>query len=342
MKRFLTLLFALITVFTINAQHRAFVWNHDRSITISSSQPDSITFEKLGNIITLSTGDPSDATDDSMTAYYVSKSTFSFNGSDLEMGVCYSTVDNEPTVNNSREVFSKEVRAQTWKQTINKLDKDRTYYYRAYAQIGDQVFYGPVKQFTTGDGEQKFTTPAYVDLGLSVKWATCNVGATKPEEVGKPFAWGETTSKGWSNFNQSTYKYWDSETQTWTKYCSKDGKVTLLPDDDAATVNLGKPWRMPTYEEIQELLWKSTWTGEKLNGVTGQRIVGPNGNSIFLPIVPSYENGGDRGNGRSYYWSSSRYEGSDNNIYILYFGNGRRSWEFFDRYDGMYIRPVQP
>ena len=122
----------------------------------------------------------------------------------------------------------------------------------------------------------------YVDLGLSVRWATCNVGASKPEEVGSKFAWGETEEK--EQFDERGYKHYDAEADSLIKY-GADGKRELDAEDDAATVNMGEDWRMPTQKEMQELTEKCQWVWTIRNGVCGCDVIGPNGNSIFMPAI---------------------------------------------------------
>ena len=153
----------------------------------------------------------------------------------------------------------------------------------------------------------------YVDLGLSVKWATCNIGADSPERYGKFFAWGEVKSKGYYDWN--TYKYCEGVDSTFTKYCYDilfglngftDAKTILDLDDDAAHVNWGGNWRMPTAKEQQELYDKCKWIWTEQNAIKGYKIVGINGNSIFLPAAGSI--GGDllqRPNEIGYYWSNT-------------------------------------
>ena len=133
--------------------------------------------------------------------------------------------------------------------------------------------------------------PYAVDLGLSVKWAACNVGATTPEGFGDYFAWGETSPK--SEYSYATYKWMqDGNRSQLTKYCTLqshgyngfvDGKKVLELEDDAAAVNWGGSWRMPTKDDMQELM-ECTWEWTTLNGVNGYRVSG-NGNSIFLPAA---------------------------------------------------------
>ena len=136
-----------------------------------------------------------------------------------------------------------------------------------------------------------------VDLGLSVKWACCNVGANSPEEYGGYFAWGETEVKNY--YEDPSYKWLIDSIGEMIKYNEADGKTTLDPEDDAAQVLWGDGWRMPTQAELQELMDHCTWTWTIVNGVKGYKVSG-NGNSIFLPAAGSYNNislmnQGDRG-----------------------------------------------
>ena len=186
----------------------------------------------------------------------------------------------------------------------------------------------------------------YVDLGLptGIKWATCNVGATKPEEYGGYYAWGETEEK--ENYEWSTYKWWNVTSNTITKYCinsrygTVDNKTVLDLEDDVANVKWGGDWRMPTLEEQKELCTSCTWTWTSLNGVNGYTVTGPNGNSIFLPAAGN-RNGTylNYSGSSSYYWSSSLYDNSGY-AYYLYFDSGDYDWSNNSRYYGRSVRPV--
>ena len=192
----------------------------------------------------------------------------------------------------------------------------------------------------------------YVDLGLSVKWATCNVGATKPEEYGDYFAWGETQPK--SIYDWSTYKWCNGSYNTLTKYNNRssygtvDNKTTLELSDDAARANWGGSWRMPTDAELTELREQCTWTGTTQNGVYGYKVTskksGYTNKSIFLPAAgcrkfSSLYYAGSYGN----YWSSSLYTDYPYALYdAWYVGFGSdgvfRGIEY--RYSGFSVRPV--
>ena len=163
----------------------------------------------------------------------------------------------------------------------------------------------------------------YVDLGLpsGTLWATCNVGASKPEEYGNYFAWGETTTK--STYEWGTYKY---------------------SSDDAATANWGSGWQMPSLEQFFELYNSSytttTWT--TLNGVKGRKITSKsNRNSIFLPAA-GYCNGTSLTNvGNGYYWSRSLGTGDSGDAYALFFFSSGIHTSRSYRCYGQSVRPVR-
>ena len=186
-----------------------------------------------------------------------------------------------------------------------------------------------------------------VDLGLSVRWATMNVGANSPEEYGDYFAWGETTPK--ETYSWETYTWCKGSQYTLTKYCSNSGygtvdnKTVLDPEDDAAHVNWGGTWRMPTQAEQDELRNKCTWRWTTQNGVDGRLVTGPNGNSIFLPAAGCrYDSSLSSAGSYGFYWSSSLNSGSPTDGWYLYF-NSRDFLMFYNyRYDGQSVRAVCP
>lgn len=151
-----------------------------------------------------------------------------------------------------------------------------------------------------------------VDLGLpsGTLWADRNIGADSPEGYGDYFAWGETTPQ--ATYHYSSYKWCDGSYYNMTKYCTDssygtvDNKTVLEAVDDAATANWGDEWRMPTKDELLELIEKCTRTWITQNGVNGYKITGPNGNSIFLPAAGGKENSNySNVSVWGYYWSSS-------------------------------------
>ena len=166
----------------------------------------------------------------------------------------------------------------------------------------------------------------YVDLGLSVKWATCNVGANTPEEYGDYFAWGETDPK--QSFTNDNYLY-------------KGNPVTLPLSADAAHVNWGENWRMPTKQEQEELYNNCAWEWTNVNAVKGYKVIGKNGNYIFLPAGGYMSDniicdGGTSG----YYWSGMLSNSNSNNSSCLYFLDSYVNRYYNARYFGQTIRPV--
>ena len=187
---------------------------------------------------------------------------------------------------------------------------------------------------------------AYVDLGLSVKWATYNVGATTPWSYGDYFAWGETQPK--SYYDWSTYKWCNGSYDTQTKYCTSssygtvDDKTVLEAADDAATANWGGSWRMPTTEEQQELINNCTWTWTTQNGVNGHKVTSnKNGNSIFLPAAGGrYTSGLNYAGSDGIYWSSSLYTDSPYNAWGVNFDSSNVGRYYDYRGYGFSVRPV--
>ncbi|MCR5547264.1 MAG: leucine-rich repeat domain-containing protein [Bacteroidales bacterium] len=198
-----------------------------------------------------------------------------------------------------------------------------------------------------------------VDLGLSVKWANINIGATSPEEYGGFFAWGETEPK--YDYSWGTYKLCNGDAHKLTKYCpvdradywdgtgTPDGKTVLDPEDDAAHVNWGGNWRMPTDAEWEELKDNCTWTLTMQNGINGCRGTSNiNGNSIFLPASGTrYDTYNKAVGDGGYYLSSSLSIYSDYSCLRFYewgfaLGNPLAiiSPGFNDRCFGSSIRPV--
>lgn len=179
----------------------------------------------------------------------------------------------------------------------------------------------------------------YVDLGLSVKWATCNVGATSPEDYGHYFAWGETSTKERYDYDNSpTYGLSYTELRS-QGYIDSEGKLT--PQYDVATANWGGDWRMPTEAEQEELLNYCTWIWTAQNGVNGYNVKGPNGNSIFLPAAgrrywSSLDYAGSSGN----CWSSSLSEYYDDLACSLCFGSGGLGMCYGNYFYGQSVRPV--
>ena len=200
------------------------------------------------------------------------------------------------------------------------------------------------------------TTHDYVDLGLSVKWATCNVGASKPEDNGNLYAWGETEVK--EQYTVRTSK-WGSMPFSLKKYNinseqgTVDNKTTLDLEDDVAHVTWGGNWRMPTREEMDELHDNCTWEWTAINGVNGYRVTskkqGYTDRSIFLPAAGYKANGRYQYGSNGNYWSRSLMTDpyGDGSVICgtaacIRFNNNQANIGWEDRMAGLSVRPVCP
>ena len=178
--------------------------------------------------------------------------------------------------------------------------------------------------------------PHMIDLGLpsGTLWACCNVGAKAPKEYGDYFAWGETRTK--AVYSWDTYGYGSSDDNV--KNIGSDIAGTKY---DAATVNWGTPWRIPTKEQCEELKdhCKSEWT--TMNNVKGCKFTGPSGDFIFLPAAGLRWKGElDYEGNDGFYCSSSLHESSQSVIYFLCFSSGHADMCDSELYHGRSVRPV--
>lgn len=174
----------------------------------------------------------------------------------------------------------------------------------------------------------------YVDLGLSVKWATCNMGAASPSDFGHYYAWGETETK---------YNYVKDNSVTYGR--KKMSDISGNPEYDAVRANWGGTWRLPTQAEMQELISDCRWEWTKHAGYYGYKVTGPNGNSIFLPAA-SYCRGvlskrtGDNSRSEGLYWTSTPYGKDVRNANGLRFSSSQLQVQWGSRCYGQSIRPV--
>ena len=248
-----------------------------------------------------------------------------------ERGVCWSTEQN-PTVLDSHTNDGKGLGSFT--SNLENLTENTTYYVRAYATITEGITtYGNEVSFTTLDSNYEevetgeINGHAYVDLGLSVKWATCNVGANSPEEYGQYFAWGETSPKTvFTEENSLTNKKHMEDFSGDEQY-------------DAAAANWGGGWRMATSDEYTELINDCTWV---LVENEGYKVTGPNGNSIFIPTSGFY-NGSSLDNSGTFSWSSTPCNEYDNDVQskaFCIYADFIFVSNLADRYVGATVRPV--
>ena len=244
-------------------------------------------------------------------------------------GVCWSTSQN-PTIEDNKTIEGYGVGSFT--SQIPDLVPNTQYYVRAYATNEVGTVYGEEKSFTTLPIEGTTNGHSWVDLGLpsGKKWATCNIGASKPEGYGDYYAWGETTTK-------SSYTASNSKT-----YGKSMGDIAGNAQYDAARANWGGSWRMPTKAEQEELLNNCTWTWTTQKGVDGYKVTGPSGASIFLPAAGSrYGSSLGIAGSDGYYWSSTPYEYDDHyGAYYLGFDSSGHYTSDDNRILGRSVRPI--
>ena len=194
----------------------------------------------------------------------------------------------------------------------------------------DSVVFVDATEDIVSSGTTHINGYAAVDLGLSVLWATCNIGADSPEDYGDYFAWGEIETKD-SYTRDNSVTYYDGEIDD----------IAGNVEYDAATAIWGDSWRLPTYEECTELVDSCTWEWTTQNDVDGYLVTGFTGNSIFLPAV------GDRSStSNAYegwfgsYWSSTPYTNDTNKAYAINFEIDNIYVDDDSRYRGHAVRPV--
>ena len=263
-------------------------------------------------------------------------------------------VDRE-TVNN--------IRFMDIKNQLTVIDKAATDLYGPEAVNGVKII--ETKESTITDPElvrsvaskNTKTTHEYVDLGLSIKWATCNVGADKPEENGILYAWGETEPKNildprnWMTGKWGNVMFGFTKYNTNSEYGTVDNKTTLDPEDDVAHVVWGGKWRMPTKQEMVELHDNCTWEWTTLNGVNGYRVTskkqGYTNRSIFLPAAGHALNLQYEYGSRGSYWSSTIEPLNDgtgslscHSAAIIDFSSRHAAISYGSRDFGYSVRPV--
>lgn len=191
-----------------------------------------------------------------------------------------------------------------------------------------------------------------VDLGLSVKWADRNVGAKSPQDYGDYFAWGETEPK--SEYSWATYKFCNGDSHKLTKYNSDpdyadsgygvvDNKIKLVQSDDAAHEKIGGKWRMPTWDDVEELLENTDWSPTTVNGVKGFLITSlKNRKTIFLPSAGGIEGKTPRYVGtNALYWCSEKASDEQTQAVILFTDEDEDyDFGFCFRHIGLPVRAV--
>lgn len=241
----------------------------------------------------------------------------------FEYGVCYSSSSNLPVYSNGKVgtkysgLMVNPINITLPRSFTTSSLNEGKYYYRGFFKDNETsniIYSENVGVFEIAIAEKERPTPGqWVDLGLpsGIKWAGWNVGASAPEEYGGYFAWGETSEKSMYIFGSYQYKdnyyCYDDDPYTYSGMYSDIGDCISGTNYDVATVRWGGGARMPTLEEIKELIGYCEWETGSLNDVKGVFAVGPNCNSIFIPFAGSrhfsdlYDEGLD-----GYLWSGTR------------------------------------
>lgn len=323
MKRIFTfVLSALLAVVftTAHAQQNIFIWKGGNISVKSVANTDSITTSAGSWLFDIGTCTYLLITSNELAGFVrvsYADNVHSLSHS-VEVGVCFSSEKATPTYADERKHLGSSV--TDYHFYLYDLDPGTTYYYRAYVKLGDDVFYGDVSSFTTTGEKPNYTRingHKFVDLGLpsGLLWAETNVGASSSSDDGDYFAWGETASK--SYYEWDIYKW----NRSCYKYNSSDGKTTLDAEDDAATVNWSAPCRMPDSSEFEELYNKCDWSWKSsYNGTSGYLVTGPNGKTIFFPASGRrYADDLCDHASEGYYWSRSLNSDESDNACCLYF-----------------------
>ena len=194
---------------------------------------------------------------------------------------------------------------------------------------GDQTFHNSDMEWVT----VREDTHQAIDLGLSVRWAACNLGGQAPHDFGDLYAWGETSPKG--DYSEDQYSYCSNGQYEYI------GVNICGTPHDVAFLSWGGHWRLPTRSEVKELATRCAWTAEQLQGVAGYRVTGPNGNSIFLPSA-GYQDGTERkevGTG-GFYWTGTLNRDMPSSAYNINFRGYDAEWSASRAY-GFSVRPVR-
>jgi len=255
-------------------------------------------------------------------------------------GICWNTSPN-PTIDDQHCVNGLGIGEFT--QTITDLKGSTTYYVRAYATNSYGTAYGNEVCFTTlaeNNGHP------YIDLGLpsGTMWAYYNIGASHPEDYGDFYAWAETATK--EEYADWNYKYYDTVVG-WLKYTCRfqwswgyvipcavyDNLKVLEPEDDAAVLHLGNGWHVPTLQEAKELIKYCTLKAEIFHDVYGYRLIGPNGNSMFMPDNKFVFDG---------YWVNEIYGQHFISAYSIFYRSNSYEIELDGLTDRMRGNPIRP
>ena len=298
----------------------------EKGVTSYGEEKSFVTLEKL--LPTVTTSEVTDITQNS--ALCGGDVTFDGNLEVTARGICWSLNQN-PTIEDNKTIDGSGMGSFT--SNLPNLVPNTQYFVRAYATNEMGTSYGEEISFTTEAEETTGTTNGYdwVDLGLpsGLKWAAYNVGATSPEQYGDYYAWGETETKdSYDSYNCITMDVQMDD-------------ISGNPQYDVARKKWGDAWRMPTYEEQEELMTLCTWELTTINGFNGYKVTGPNGNYIFLPAA-GYRYGSTLNFDGYYggYWNSKPHDDGNDSAFFLCFDDKEQRINAYYRSDGQSVRAV--
>ena len=240
----------------------------------------------------------------------------------VQIGMLYST-DNNPDI--TKWTFASAVELN-WNNefyvTITGLAPETRYYYKAGIKVNGFFRCGEVRSFVTN--KVQYTIASAVDLGLSVKWASKNMGADSPEDLGVYYAWGDVNPK--TDYSQGDYN-WNNDARY--RWC------------DVAAVKFPYGWRMPTKKEVEELLNRCDWNWSQQGGTWGYVVTSRStGRRIFLPATDGKSKNKCNTATLNCYWTSKISEDNNQKAYYLSITKSNHAIKTNDRYVGLLIRPV--
>ncbi|MBO4465289.1 MAG: Ig domain-containing protein [Bacteroidales bacterium] len=285
----------------------------------------------LPNDISFNTGEVSDITPLSatVTGHYSIPETI-VGVPWLAMMVC--DINENPGLNS--QICMKYAYSGNIEYQLSALNPNTRYYYRSILYYDGCYFYGEIHSFKTA----YLVMSGDVDLGLSVKWSACNLGATSTEQLGDYYAWGETEPRAVSTFTVENYAFYDSVENTIILNIGNNISKTKY---DAAHVKLAGKWRMPTLSEVTELYDNCKWEDKRCYNKDGYLVTGPNGNFLFIVIAPCSSTASSVWR-YSNFWISemSKYKGWPCYFNYKYFKTNTYMGDYLDPYKGLPIRPV--
>lgn len=214
-------------------------------------------------------------------------------------------------------------------------NKDKNVFAVSYETVDNEDNYQVIGFTSIFPKTENVNGKECTDLGLSVKWAICNIGARSPEGYGGYFAWGEIEEKDIYSWN--TYKYCSGSSST----CENIGDNIGGTQYDVAQAVWGNPWTMPTKEEIKELLTKCDWVWTAENGIKGFKVFGDNGNYIFLPAAGLKSNSLNSNETYGFYRTATQYKDkTSSEVWELSFSSSKKSANHSSKYYGESVRAV--